>query len=257
MSATVKFHFFLLATLCLSAIIYGFDDRRKLGTNDLKQNSSSSDTMVLEFSKVNGAGCPYTASWLANVNLFSKAHWWMESTKMEAASFNIFDKARWKFQLADPDAYFVHHMSMYEHLIHRKHGFDEAQKKTLILSETAIAGECYNLTINDSNEYMALIPFYGGLPPNVTKDMSKVHSIGQGNSLVSWCSMIHYCLAMCMCSLKRCLRSLCILCMVCVMCYVYWFCCVGQCISESFAMHGHIVFYSTILWPSHDWHYAT
>eukprot|EP01035_Chromulina_nebulosa_P017069 gene17069-22581_t len=72
---------------------------------------------------------------------------------MEAASFLIFDKAHLKFQLSDPDAYFVHHMSMYEHLVHKK-------------------------------EYIAIIPFYGGLPPNVTSDMS-VKSIGQGNSLVN------------------------------------------------------------------------
>lgn len=138
---------------------------------------------LYDFSKVNGAGCPYTASWLAHINLFIKSHWWMESTKMEAASFNIFDKSKLKFQVADPDAYFVHHMSMYEHLIHKKIGFAEAQAKTLIMSRHAMMGECSNLTISRTTEYLALVPFYGGLPPNVTKDLS-VKSIGQGNSLV-------------------------------------------------------------------------
>lgn len=111
---------------------------------------------------------------------------------MEAASFNIFDKARFKFQLVDPDAYYVHHMSMYEHLIHKKLGFDEAQRQTLIMSNAAIRGECTNLTISPSKKHFAFIPFYGGLPPNVTKDL-QVKAIGQGNSLVRasvyvvWC----------------------------------------------------------------------
>ena len=138
---------------------------------------------VYDFRRCYGADCPYAASWLATTNLFSKSHWWMESTKMEAASFNVFDKAKFKFQLGDPDAYYVHHLSRFEHLVHRKSGFDDAQRRTLILSETAMAGECGNLTINPSNDFLALIPFYGGLPPNVTKDLT-VKSIGQGNSLV-------------------------------------------------------------------------
>lgn len=100
-----------------------------------------------------------------------------------------FDKAKMKFQLSDPDAYYVHHMSMFEHLIHKKHGFETAQNKTLIMSKAAYAGECSNVKINTNQQYVALIPFYGGLPPNVTKDLS-VKSIGQGNSLV--CNILYY-----------------------------------------------------------------
>jgi len=104
---------------------------------------------------------------------------------MEAASFQIFDAATLKFQIGDPDAYFVHHMSMFEHLIHRKFGFQEAQNKTLIMSKAAVKGECgKNLTISNTTEYLSIIPFYGGLPPNVTADFSAVKSLGQGNSLV-------------------------------------------------------------------------
>lgn len=94
-----------------------------------------------------------------------------------------FDKAKLKFQLSDPDAYFVHHMSMYEHLLHKKHGFGVAQNKTLIMSKMALKTECSGISIKNTTQYLALIPFYGGLPPNVTKDLS-VKSIGQGNSLV-------------------------------------------------------------------------
>ena len=75
---------------------------------------------IYSFKQVGGAGCPYTASWLAHVNLYRTITWYVDSTKMEAASFRIFDTARLKFQVADPDAYYVHHMSMYEHHIHRK-----------------------------------------------------------------------------------------------------------------------------------------
>ena len=103
---------------------------------------------------------------------------------MEAASWLLFDTSRLKFQVADPDAYFVHHLSMYEHLLHRKVGYDIAQNKTVILSKSAMKGECGSLKIRSSQEYLALIPFFGGRPPNVTANL-KVASLGQGNSLVS------------------------------------------------------------------------
>jgi len=94
-----------------------------------------------------------------------------------------FDRAQLKFQVQDPDAYFVHHMSMFEHLNHKTHGFAVAKNKTLVMSRAAFAGECDNLVINKSKDYVALVPFFGGRPPGVTKDLA-VKSIGQGNSLV-------------------------------------------------------------------------
>jgi hypothetical protein len=75
-------------------------------------------------------------------------------------------------------------MSMFEHLNHKTYGFEIAKNKTLTMSRAAFKGECENLVISKTKEYIALIPFYGGLPPGVTKDL-KVGSIGQGNSLVS------------------------------------------------------------------------
>ena len=44
---------------------------------------------VYGMKKCSGSGCPYTASWLAHVNLYRKIPWWLDSTKMEAASFNM------------------------------------------------------------------------------------------------------------------------------------------------------------------------
>lgn len=75
-------------------------------------------------------------------------------------------------------------MSMYEHLNHKAYGFEVAHNKSITLAQHAVAGECSRLKVNRNRQYIALIPFYGGLPPNVTKDLS-VKSIGQGNSLVS------------------------------------------------------------------------
>ncbi len=75
-------------------------------------------------------------------------------------------------------------MSMFEHFLHKKFGFEVASNKTLVLSRAALNGECNDVAISNATNYLSLIPFYGGLPPNVTKDLS-VKSIGQGNSLVS------------------------------------------------------------------------
>ena len=50
-------------------------------------------------------------------------------------------------------------------------------------------GECGNLVVNPDPRFMAFIPFFGGRPPGVQGPADnpglKVHSIGQGNSLVS------------------------------------------------------------------------
>ena len=92
--------------------------------------------------------------------------------------------AKNKFQVVDSDAYYVHHMSRYEHFVHKSDGFEVAKNKTLIMSKAAYEGECANLRVNSHREFLAIIPFYGGLPPNVTKDLT-VKSIGQGNSLVT------------------------------------------------------------------------
>jgi hypothetical protein len=75
-------------------------------------------------------------------------------------------------------------MSMFEHFLHKKDGFATAFNKTIAMSQAAFQGECGNLQPSSATQYAAFVPFFGGLPPNVTKDLS-VKSIGQGNSLVS------------------------------------------------------------------------
>ena len=84
---------------------------------------------------------------------------------------------------------------MYEHLLHKKSGFQVAKNKTAILSKAAFHGECDKLNISKTKEYLTLIPFYGGLPPNVSDDFSKVRSIGQGNSLVDPSIKVLQCMA--------------------------------------------------------------
>jgi hypothetical protein len=126
------------------------------------------------------------------VNLYRNTAWLMDNTKMEAASFAMlgftlhitlyftlslhislltlslhftshsFDQARLKYQVSDPDAYFVHHMSMYEHVNHKAYGFADAKNKSLILAKASLHGECGSLAISKEQEYMAFIPFYGG-----------------------------------------------------------------------------------------------
>eukprot|EP01040_Poterioochromonas_malhamensis_P022469 gene22469-27344_t len=152
--------------------------------NNGKEEKEEGEPHRIYFLKrVNGAGCPYTASWLVHINLYRKVTWYLDITKMEAATFSIYDKAKFKFQVSDPDCYYVHHMSMFEHVLHKAYGFEIAKNRTLTMSRAAYEGECSSLRASKENNYLALIPFYGGLPPNVTKDLA-VKSIGQGNSLV-------------------------------------------------------------------------
>ena len=170
-------------------------------------SSISTEESVYKLRKCGGAGCPYAAAWFVDVYTYITSKWYLHSTKMEQASFNIFHEANLVFQLEDIDAYYVHHMSMYEHLVHNSANLTYAKQQSDILSKAAFYGECgaqsdinnYHSTNNytnnnNNNAYnngynkqssISLIPFYGGLPPNVTADY-KVKSLGQGNSLVSY-----------------------------------------------------------------------
>lgn len=132
------------------------------------------------------------------------------------------------FDEADKHAFFVHHLSNYEHVNHAEYGFAQAQNKTAALSSAAFLGECSALTssatgrygpqsVDPSNrnpaasviqpapplskrakrqprsdastgnrdEFLALVPFYGGLPPNTSVGAFQMDSLGQGNSRVS------------------------------------------------------------------------
>lgn len=51
--------------------------------------AASASERIYFLKKCGGAGCPYTASWLVHLDLFRKLTWWLDVTKMEAASFNV------------------------------------------------------------------------------------------------------------------------------------------------------------------------
>ena len=98
---------------------------------------------------------------LATVDLHYRVKYYMRSTKMENANFLISQRAELKFQFLDPDAFYVHHLSWYEHIVHRAEGLDRARIKTLILSTEAFNAECGNLTALGNASTFVVIPFYG------------------------------------------------------------------------------------------------
>jgi hypothetical protein len=78
-------------------------------------------------------------------------------------------------------------MSAYEHATRKKFGYEKSESMTMEFSTSAVQAECLNIgqVHSHENSTIAMVPFYGGRPPNVTADL-KVKSLGQGNSLVSW-----------------------------------------------------------------------
>jgi hypothetical protein len=60
-------------------------------TADVIFDEAASNERIYFMKRCGGAGCPYTASWLSHINLYRTIPWWLESTKMEAASFNMYE----------------------------------------------------------------------------------------------------------------------------------------------------------------------
>jgi hypothetical protein len=147
----------------------------------------NSQTVTYTLNKLTGSGCPYTASFIVHLNLLSRILYYEDKgdrTKMETANFKIIKYSKIRFQFDDPFAYYVNHMSAYEHVNRKLYGYNVSEEKTQVFSLAALHGECgRDASISLTNRVAAVIPFYGGRPPNVTSDL-KVNSIGQGNSLV-------------------------------------------------------------------------
>jgi len=141
---------------------------------------------MYKIKKCGGASCPYAASWLVDINLLYLIDFKLDAEWMEQASYRLFATKSNAYQLEDLDSYFVHHLSQYEHSIHSTHGFEKSTQKVGQLSRSAFDGECSKEEFQQIHnaDYVALIPYYGGLPPNITSSM-KVKSNGKGNSLVN------------------------------------------------------------------------
>lgn len=66
-------------------ICYSGNTLRRL---DGKQDNND-QKRVYFLKRVAGPGCPYTASWLVHIDLFRRVTWYLDITKMEAATFNM------------------------------------------------------------------------------------------------------------------------------------------------------------------------
>jgi hypothetical protein len=107
---------------------------------------------------------------------------------MEAANWNAMSACKKRFQFRSPKAYFVNHMSAFEHSVRKREGYNKSEEKTLVFSNAAKAGECSAVGTEFDQNTLGILPFYGGRPPGVAADNKgrlKVTSLGQGNSLVS------------------------------------------------------------------------
>ena len=85
---------------------------------------------------------------------------------------NSINNAAHKYQLSDPDEYFVHHMSDFEHSRHKAYGMSDAEQMAALLAVSAFDGECKNAVASKNKNYIVIMPFFGGV----------------ANSLVSICT---------------------------------------------------------------------
>ena len=78
----------LWSILVAAAVAFGMSDVASNVTANhtsavmIRSNSSEWEPRIYSMKKCHGAGCPYTASWLNHINLYRKAHWWLDSTKV-------------------------------------------------------------------------------------------------------------------------------------------------------------------------------
>eukprot|EP01036_Dinobryon_divergens_P029394 gene29394-38483_t len=144
-------------------------------------------------------GCSYMGAWLGHINLFRAIPYWVDISRAEAASTEVFKRLPNKYIFVDPNTHYVHHLSKFEHENTEKYGFAEAQRKSSLLASSSSTGECAAVIAGKGSipstelDSLAIIPFYGGLPPNGTAHSSD--SLGQGNSKVDANTKALQCLA--------------------------------------------------------------
>lgn len=189
---------FLLQTLLLQCLLIVYPIRSIADASvDSASSLARNNDEVYRFKYNHDSACSYMAAWLVDINLFRRVSFFPDICRAEAATFEVYKTAKQRYIFNDSSYFYVHHMSMFEHLNHERHGFKVASDRTKVLSESAFQGECIENLKHSRNfskklNYLTVIPFYGGRPPNVTDNL-KVMSQGQGNSLVSW-SFWFYCI---------------------------------------------------------------
>jgi hypothetical protein len=107
------------------------------------------------------ASCPYAASWLVHVAFFLRVRFSVTETKLEKTSFLMLYKAKPAFQFTDRVAYYVNHLSEYEHKLTRRSGLKVALVNAKILSSSARDGECRNVSLSPLRGYLVVIPYLG------------------------------------------------------------------------------------------------
>jgi hypothetical protein len=87
----------------------------------------ASSSRVVPLRLLDELACPYAAAYLTELSLHLKLRHWSEVWKMEEVFFNTLGNSRFKFQFQEPELFYVHHLSEFEHVMHTKHGFDKVR----------------------------------------------------------------------------------------------------------------------------------
>lgn len=189
-----------LIQLLLLPLLFG---RHHQKLQDDNMNGNVSQTYVMKHD--DEMGCSYMAAWFLHINRFRKISFYIDIARAEAATGEVFKSVYHRYLFANFSNYFVHHMSMYEHMLTRHKGFEYAQGKVSNLAIAARKGECSHLDINNFGSknmgHVAMIPFYGGKPP-ARNASDEIGTLGQGNSVVSAETKATQCIAAICSSLK-------------------------------------------------------
>lgn len=143
-------------------------------------------------------GCSYMAAWFLHINRFRKIAFFLDIARAEAASGEVFKSVYHRYLFGEYTNYYVHHMSMFEHVLTRQKGVEYAHQQVKVLATAARKGECSHPDIQDfgsqNMNHISIIPFFGGLPPARNASDEK-GTLGQGNSVVDAFTKATQCMA--------------------------------------------------------------
>ena len=140
-----------------------------------QRSTSETEGYALRYN--DNIGCTYMGAWLAHVNLFRKVPFYIDICRAEAASIEVYKTAPLKYVSLDPDLFYVHHLSAYEHTNMKANGWAIALEKSLQLSQAAFTGECESVEARAEmkaqpdalkSHSLSVVPCFFGQPPNGT-----------------------------------------------------------------------------------------